>query len=104
MKSRDHRSARPGGDDHLVDAHVQPELFIVGIGNSFPQRQQAQAVGVFRLTGQQGFARCLADVRRSLEVRLADLEVDDVPALPLQLLGPLQHFHHVERRQCHRFA
>ncbi len=50
----------------------------------------------------QGAVCGFLDAFRRGEIGLADLEMDDAAALPLELLRALEHFHHQKRRHVNR--
>src|SRR3970040_185844 len=63
---------------------------MVVLRDGLPQRHQPQAVRVARPAVLERLLGRLADHRRRVEVGLAELEVDDVLALALELLRPLE--------------
>src|SRR5581483_3914866 len=68
------------------------------------QRQDAERVRVAGAPVLERLLGRLADHRRGLEVRLPELQMDDVDALPLERLRPLEHLHGQERLDLLRAA
>ncbi len=78
-----------------VDRH--PVLVPVMPAQNLPQLYEPLGVGVLGLPRGHGPVGRLLDHLGRVEVRLADLQVDDMLPLALQLLGPLQDVHHQKR-------
>ncbi len=83
-----HHGLGAGGHDHVrrVDREALPTH---GVGRDrLPQLGHAERWAVVGEPAIESTLRRLAHVRRRIEVGLADLEVDDGPALCLQCAGP----------------
>src|SRR5262249_23479706 len=79
-----------GGDRHPVAGEI-------ALGDGLAQGHEPEAVGIPRAAVLEGFLGRFSDHGRRVEVGLAELEVDDVGALPLQLLGALEDLDGEER-------
>ena len=94
---RQHQGAgRAGGDDDALGRYVGPEAVVVEAGDGLAQRGEAQGRRVMHVAAGQKAAAGLDDRGRAGEVRLADLQVDDVAAFGGQGVGALEDLHHVE--------
>lgn len=87
-------SARGDEDPFRVDAH--PVALVVETCNRLAQGGQAAGRGVAGVARGQGRLASRHDGRGGGEVRLADLQVDDIMASRLQLIGARQQRHDVE--------
>ena len=65
--------------------------------DGFAQLRKAEGVRVVGLAAMDRLGACGQDLGGRVEVRLADLEVNDGPPGVLQLLGALHDVHHQER-------
>src|SRR5262249_60888709 len=72
-------------------------LATIILGDGSPRSGRPGGGAVVRGAVVGGLFPRLADVPGRVEIGLADLEVDDLPSLPLQSLGASQH---LERRFC----
>src|SRR5581483_1801816 len=82
-------------DDHLLRRHRHPARLAHVLGDRLAQLGEAGRRPVVRGPGVEGALGCFLDVRRRVEVGLADLEMHDRLALPLERLCPREH---LERR------
>jgi hypothetical protein len=74
------------------------------LGDRLTQREDSEGVGVAGAPVLERLLGRLADDRRRLEVRLAELQVDDVDPLPLEGLGALEDLDGQERLDLLRTA
>ena len=63
------------------------------------QFDDPQGMGILTTPVADGLAGGLLDALGRVEIRLADLQMHDVPALRLQGAGPLKHIHDLEGAQ-----
>ena len=92
-EEQEHGGRGAGGDQDAVRGHLHAVPRPVVLGDGLAQRENAQGVGVAGAAVLQRPLGRRADHRRGLEVGLAELEVDDVDAGPLQRLRALEHLH-----------
>ncbi|MCY1179305.1 hypothetical protein D9M73_196990 [compost metagenome] len=88
-------AARGNEDAFRVDVQAIP--LAIEAGNGFAQHRQAACGGVAGVPGGEGGLAGGDDGRGGGEIRLADLQVDDVMARGLQLVGARQQRHDMER-------
>jgi hypothetical protein len=87
----EHDGLGPRRDDDLVGRHRDAARLLDVLGDRLAQLGEAgRRAVVGRPRVERPLGR-LADVRRGVEVRLADLEVDDGLPLALQRARPRQH-------------
>ena len=72
-------------DDALIGSEARREAARRILGNSAPQLGQPRRRPVVRLPGLERLLERAHDVRRRIEIRLADLEVHDANAAGLQV-------------------
>ena len=89
--SEEHRDLAAGDDDDAarIDLDRAPGREVRG--DRFAQLEDSGRRGVAVVSVAQGLHRCLDHVSRSIEVRLADTEVDNVVTLPGQGVRPREH-------------
>ena len=96
-EEQQHGGRRSRRDQDAVRRHVHPIPRPVVLGDGLAQREDAQGVSVTGAAVLQRLLGRLPDHRRRLEVGLAELEVDDIDAGPLQRLRALEHLHREKR-------
>ena len=77
---------RTGSDENVLRADVDSAGLREVLRGRLAQLRDPRGRAVVRLAGAQRLRCDVADVERRREVRLADLEVDDVAALPFERL------------------
>jgi len=94
---RQHQRARGArGDDDALGGDVGPYAVLVEARDRLAQRGQAERGGVMHVAAGDEALRGGHDGLRRGKVGLADLHVDDVPPLRLELARAAQQFHDVE--------
>ena len=91
-EEKQHRRRGAGRHEDLIRRNRHAVGSRVVLGDRFAERQDPETV---RVPGPAVLDRALQGVpddRGRLEVRLAELEVHDIDAGALELLGPLGHF------------
>jgi len=96
-EQQQHRGRGAGRDEDLVGRDRHAVGARVVLRDRLPQRQDAQAVRVARPAVLDRARQGVADGRWRLEIGLAELEVDDVDAGALELLGSLRDLDGEER-------
>ena len=92
-----HQSARGARcDDDALGGDVGAKAVVIETGDGFAQRAEAECRRVMHVAAGEEVAGRFDDGGRRREVRLADLQVDDVASGGRQLVGALEDFHHVE--------
>src|SRR5260370_32547534 len=89
---------RAGRDDDLGGLDRDPVPLAVMLGDRFPQRRDAERVGIADAVFGEGAARGLEHRRGGRRAGLADFEVDDRMALGLALVGGAEDVHRDKRR------
>src|SRR5207249_12280200 len=92
-EEEEHGRGGSRGDEDLLGGDGDAVSRVVVLGDGLAQRQETQAVRISRAPVLEGLLGRLPDDGRGVEVRLTELEVDDVLALPLELLGTLEDLH-----------
>ena len=87
----EHGDLAAGHDHHALGRDLDGEALVQIGGHGLAQRQDAVGRRVAVVAVAQGLHRRLDDMLRRREIRLADAEIDDVLALPLQFGGARQH-------------
>src|SRR5882724_13139564 len=87
----EHDGLGAGRDDHLLGGHGDAARLGDVLGDSLAQLRQSGRRPVVRRARVQRALGRVPDVLGRVEVGLADLEVDDLLALPLQRLGAGEH-------------
>ena len=96
-EDEDHGRGGARRDDELLRGHRHPVLVPVMPAQGLPQLHEPLGVGVLGLPRGHGPVGRVLDHLGRVVVRLPDLQVDDLLAGALQLLGPLQDIHHQKR-------
>ena len=98
-REEDHHGRRgAGGDEDLIGRNGHAVALSIMIADRLPQFQEAETVGVVGLPLLQGAHAGLLDALRRVEIRLSDLEMDDIFAAPFHLLRGFQDIHDDEGR------
>src|SRR5215470_15261685 len=92
-EEQEHGGRGAGRDENLIGRDGDAVASAVVIGDGLAEGQDAQAVGIARAAVLESPLGRLPHHGRRVEVRLAKLEVDDVFALPLELLRALEDLH-----------
>ncbi len=81
----------PVRDQHALGCDVDPSSDTQVLGDHLSELDQPRRWAVVGLARTKRLVGRIADVGRRVEVGLADLEMDDVATLPLELSRPGKH-------------
>ena len=96
-EEQQHRGRGARGHQDLVRRYRHAVAGVVVLGDRLAQRQDPEGVGVAGAPVLERLLGRLADDGRRVEVRLPELQVDDVDPLPLEGLGALEDLDGQER-------
>src|SRR5439155_3008669 len=88
----EHDRLAAGNNHNFLGSDFNSAAAAYFLRNSLAQIRKSCGRAIMRPSGTEGVDRGVNDVGRSIEIRLADFEMDDVLALPLQRTRPVQNF------------